>query len=507
VVVLLDIWDDKRANGGRVRGGAAEFRVTPAVMAFQDMDRFSSFVQSHYPRKSAEHDLDRSLAPMKVSGSHEELARLLVVDRLTGMESKRSMSSNSLLGDRLGVGNKPKGKFDAQSGKWYRSLTLSPKVVESVGIKELMEVLNDPAIKFGSQSQTGVVFNILPSEHGMQLSLMCIGETHVEVDRQMQTAMARVKELLSETHNRLQARTLAGLSLFSRGDAATQLGDVQDTCAGITLFGTPADQQKPGDVVIEDNACGMSLFSHAPAAKDRKPRKGLAKPAAPCEFAVKDSCAGMTMFERPEDWKAPEDIFATESQAGMTMFASAAGQQHPPAEDVMLDSMCGMGMFSWKFEGMDEVEISKALSQASTEGSCFGSFAGSQPHLTAVGSMSSVVSALNDDDMFEFMEGFAGFTFFNRTRAPKDAAPEDDLFALESTAGSCFPAHSPLRARARRRAHFIFVLSLITSYLHNTHTGMTMFARRNSIKNMQHEDVSAETCGGMTMFAFEDDSQ
>lgn len=38
---------------------------------------------------------------------------------------------------------------------------------------------------------------------------------------------------------------------------------------------------------------------------------------------------------------------------------------------------------------------------------------------------------------------------------------------------------------------------------------MTMFARRNSnsMKNMQHEDVSAETCGGMTMFAFEDDSQ
>jgi hypothetical protein len=44
---------------------AAELRVTPAVMAFQDMDRFSSFVQSHYLRKSAEHDLDRSLAPMK----------------------------------------------------------------------------------------------------------------------------------------------------------------------------------------------------------------------------------------------------------------------------------------------------------------------------------------------------------------------------------------------------------------------------------------------------------
>jgi hypothetical protein len=438
-------------------------------MAYQDMDRFSSFAQSHYPRKSAEHDLDKSLAPMKGSGSQEELARLLVMDRLTGMESKRSISSNNLLGDRLGVGNKPKGKFDAQSGKWYRSLTLSPQVVEAVGIKELMEVLNDPAIKFGSQSQTGVVFNILPSEHGMQLSLMCIGETHVEVDRQLQTAMARVTELLSEARNRLQARTLAGLSLFSRGDAAAQLGDVQDTCAGITLFGAPADQQKPCNVVMEDNACGMSIFSHAPAAKDRKPRKGLAKPATPCEFAVKDSCAGMTMFERPADWKAPEDICATESQAGMTMFASAVGQQHPPAEDVMLDSMCGMGMFSWKFEGMDEVEISKALSQASTEGSCMGSFVGSQPRLTAVGSMSSVVSALNDDDMFELMEGFAGFTFFNRTRGSKDAAPEDDLFALESTAGWCFPAHSPLRG-ARRRAHLIFVLSLTISHSHDKHT-------------------------------------
>jgi hypothetical protein len=118
---------------------------------------------------------------------------------------------------------------------------------------------------------------------------------------------------------------------------------------------------------------------------------------------------------------------------------------------------------------MDEVEISKALSQASTEGSCMGSFVGSQPRLTAVGSMSSVVSALNDDDMFELMEGFAGFTFFNRTRGSKDAAPEDDLFALESTAGWCFPAHSPLRG-ARRRAHLIFVLSLTISHLHDKHT-------------------------------------
>lgn len=381
---------------------------------------------------------------MAGQGSQEELARLLMMDRLTGMGAKRSMSSSNLLGDRLGVGNKPKGKFDAQSGKWYRSSTLSPQTVQAVGIEELMEVLNEPAIKFDSQSQTGVVFNILPSEAGMQLSMMCIGDTHVDVDQQLQAAMARVAELLAVARSSLQCETLAGLSLFSRGDAATQVGDVQDTCAGMTLFAAPAGQKKPENVVMEDNACGMSLFAPGPAAKDRKPRKGRGESAATCEFAVKDSCAGITMFERPADWKAPEDICAMESQAGLTMFASAAGQHHPPAEDVMLDSACGMGMFSWKLEGMDEVEISKALSEASTA----ASHVGSHPRITPVGSMSSVVSALNDDDVLELMEGFAGFTFFNRTRPPKDAAPEDELVVLESTAGWC--QRPPARALALR---------------------------------------------------------
>jgi hypothetical protein len=33
-----------------------------------------------------------------------------------------------------------------------------------------------------------------------------------------------------------------------------------------------------------------------------------------------------------------------------------------------------------------------------------------------------------------------------------------------------------------------------------------MFSRSNSSKNL-HQDVSAETCGGMTMFAFDDARQ
>ena len=64
-----------RAGGGW-SATAAELPVTPAAMAYQDMDRFSSFAQRDYPRKAAEHDLDKSLAPMKGSGSQEELVRL-----------------------------------------------------------------------------------------------------------------------------------------------------------------------------------------------------------------------------------------------------------------------------------------------------------------------------------------------------------------------------------------------------------------------------------------------
>jgi len=174
------------------------------------------------------------------------------------------------------------------------------------------------------------------------------------------------------------------------------------------------------------------------------------------------------MFEKPAGWTAPKDISATDSQAGMTMFAPDQAFKLP-AEDVSFDTCGGMGMFSWKMEGMDEVEISRALSEASTMGSQVGSLsAKSSFNMTPVGSMSSVVSALNDDDVLELMEGFAGFTFFSR--APKHLAPEDDLIATESSAG------------------------------------LTMFVRSNSRQNML-ADVSAESCMGMSMFQMEGASQ
>ena len=49
-----------------------ELRVTPAPMANQDMDRFSSFAQSHYPRKAAEHVLGKSLAPVGVDQDEDD---------------------------------------------------------------------------------------------------------------------------------------------------------------------------------------------------------------------------------------------------------------------------------------------------------------------------------------------------------------------------------------------------------------------------------------------------
>lgn len=397
----------------------------------------------------------------------DELARLFVMDKLTGMGAK-NLSSGNLLGDRLGMSIKPKGKFDAQSGKWYRSAKVAPHVVQSVGLQDLMEALNEPAIKFDSQSQQGVVFNIVPSDGGggMELSLMCIGDTHVDVDSQLQTALSKVKELLAANESSITADSVAGFSMFQSqsGEPAVQLGDAQDSCSGMTLFAPPADRQQPGDVTIE-NACGMSMFTYAPAAKESKKRgKKLGETA--CEFAVQDSLNGMSLFEKPAGWTAPTNICATNSQAGMTMFAPE-GPVKPPADDVTLDSVCGMGMFSWKMEGMDEVEISRALSQASTRGGQDGSFKSSYK-MTPVGSMSSVVSALNDDDVLELMEGFAGFTFFNR--APNHLVPEDELVAAESSAG------------------------------------MTLFARSNSRQKL-YSDVSAESCMGLSMFSMEDATQ
>jgi len=228
-----------------------------------------------------------------------------MMDKLTAMGLQHNSSTSSLLGAAMFMDSKPKGKFDAQSGKWYRSAKILAEVVNEVGIKELMQAFNDPAIKFNSQSQTGAVFNMVPSDSGLRLSLMCIGDTHVNVDNQIQLALTKVSELLAEARSK------------------------------------------------------------------HSQRNNFAESA--CDFAAKESCAGMTMFEKPAGWLQPEDVVAVHSEAGMTMFAPALdfGAQQP--EDVTFDSACGMGLFSWKsFEGMDEVGISKALSEA-------GTTVGSQP--------------------------------------------------------------------------------------------------------------------------------
>jgi hypothetical protein len=401
-------------------------------------------------RKGVEHQSrDRSIS----ESSQEDLARLFVMDKLTGLS--KSHSGSNLLADRLGMEDtKPMGKFDAQSGKWYRSATLSSRLVREVSVEALMEALSD--VKYDKQTQTGVVFNIIPVEADMEVSLMCIGESHIEVDGQLETALNRVAEALAAARKKLECDTLAGFSLFKSSDADVRASapsaDVQHTCAGITLFSAPSGRPQPQDVSTESLA-GMSLFSYTPGAKERKQTKITsaesastlkAKMACPSheelsgELAA-DSCAGMTMFAPPSQWKQPQ------------------------AQDVVLDSACGMGLFTWNFEGMDEVAISKALSEAPTPTRSTEHGSLSTPRMTPVGSMSSVVSALNDDDVLELLDGFAGFTFFSRAKKADDA--EDELVAVESSAG------------------------------------ITMFSRKLPNGSISCPDVSAEECAGMTMFS------
>ena len=45
--------------------------MTPAAMSYQGMDRFSSFAQCHHPRKSAEQELDKSLAANSLHAEDE----------------------------------------------------------------------------------------------------------------------------------------------------------------------------------------------------------------------------------------------------------------------------------------------------------------------------------------------------------------------------------------------------------------------------------------------------
>ena len=408
---------------------------------------------------------------------------MFVMDKLTGLGS--SSSSGNLLGDRLGLRGKPKGKFDAQSGKWYRSATVSPQAVAAIGIQELLEALD--GIKYNTTAQSGVVFNLVPcAESSMELSLMCIGDTHVDVDHQLQAALSKVAELLTAVRSKPTFDSLAGFSLFKRGDAATELdvGDVH-TCAGMSLFAPPADRPRPENVAA-DGACGMSLFAFAPATKEPK-GKGI-KIGKPAQGVVAQECAGMTLFAPHGDGhkQLPAEDVSLDSCAGMTLFTPHGdGHKQLPAEDVSLDSACGMGLFSWKFEGMSEAEISKALSDASTRGNNtppamtpVGSMKasstpfGSVSSMTKVGSMSSVVSALNDDDVLELVEGFAGFTFFQRAPSALQKQEQDgDLVAVESAAG------------------------------------VTLFAREGSSSNLHQDLVATGSCAGMSLFSMDDTTQ
>lgn len=411
---------------------------------------------------------------------------MFVMDKLTGLGS--SSSSGNLLGDRLGLGGKPKGKFDAQSGKWYRSATVSPQAVAAIGIQELLEALD--GVKYDTTAQSGVVFNLVPcAESSMELSLMCIGDTHVDVDCQLQAALGKVAGLLAAARSKPSFDSLASFSLFKREDASAvqDIGEVQ-TCAGMSLFSPPADRPCPEDVAA-DGACGISLFALAPATKEPK-RKGI-KIGKPAQGVVaQDSCAGITMFASPTGSKgmpSPADLAAQDSCAGMTLFAPRGHgeRKQGQAEDVSLDSACGMGLFSWKFDGMSEVEISKALSDASTRGNNtpptmtpVGSLkatltpVGSLSSMTKVGSMSSVVSALNDNDVLELVEGFAGFTFFQRTPSALQKQENDgELVAVESAGG------------------------------------VTLFAREGSSTDLHQDIVATGSCAGMSLFSMDDTAQ
>ena len=373
--------------------------------------------------RSASHSRLETLFEGSSDGaSSDDMARLFVMDKLTGMGAKSlsgsNLSGSNLLADRLGVGNRPLGKFDAQSGRWYRSATILPQTVREVGVEALMEALSDS--RFNHQSQTGIVFNVVPHEReGMEVSIMCIGDSHVDVDGQLETALARVAELLAS------ARSCAAAG----------------SVAGFTLFNVPADAEA-GKIKPEENV-------HAPAARAGAPTMvkmagGGAAGHGPGELVAQDSVAGMTMFAPPAPAQQASTlaggVAAQDSVAGLTMFASEGGARGgPEAADVTLDSACGMGLFSWNFEGMDEAEISKALSEADTAraASLQPSWSGSVPRMTPVGSMSSVVSALNDDDVLHLIEGCAGFTFFSRGGGASDAPhmPDDELVAAESSAG------------------------------------------------------------------------
>eukprot|EP00293_Proteomonas_sulcata_P015515 CAMPEP_0184311176 /NCGR_PEP_ID=MMETSP1049-20130417/38736_1 /TAXON_ID=77928 /ORGANISM="Proteomonas sulcata, Strain CCMP704" /LENGTH=340 /DNA_ID=CAMNT_0026626275 /DNA_START=234 /DNA_END=1256 /DNA_ORIENTATION=+ len=251
---------------------------------------------------------------MKEEGA-EGLGHLFMMDKLTANSppAGKGMSS-SVLGRIQGTSQlKPSSKFDAQTGKFYRSFRIDASGLERASVGELLTLFaGQPGLDYDAQQHSGVVVSMA----GGEVSVLCVGETHVHCDFLVEEARRRLNTFLT---------------LRAAAQAVEEQIQASEAC-GFTLFHSTEERGVEDDADFEGKAhsmAGFTLFSAGPAHNSTEP---------PTEVATQ--VAGQTLFSSLEQVE-PTELLA-EQCSGLTLFAPLG-----KAKDHMIaDSIAGFTLLS-----------------------------------------------------------------------------------------------------------------------------------------------------------------
>ncbi|EKX40618.1 hypothetical protein GUITHDRAFT_164652, partial [Guillardia theta CCMP2712] len=317
----------------------------------------SSFSASYMPRMDEDDGKKSGLRTRTLSDAdspcmpegQDGLARMYVLDKLTSLGPRPAMNP---LGQKLGAATKPLGKFDPHSGKWFRSFAIDSSVVGELSLQEVVELFSCEHLRYRPEGHTGVVLNLVLNE----FNVMCIGDTHVQVDELYNDAMLKLQERMDK---------MQGGKLPSQ---ACSEGPVMDSVAGISLIRNEGKQSLEDRQVQFNETAGVSLLSAVDQA-DSKPLRATGSIAGMTLFAetvedeesdalnsadvsnliqsVRQKCASFTKYLQSFD-SAVNDETCIES-CGMTLFKMEEDTfvQEPVevAEDLHAVSSCGITLF------------------------------------------------------------------------------------------------------------------------------------------------------------------
>uniref|UniRef100_A0A6T8KJ29 Uncharacterized protein n=1 Tax=Hemiselmis andersenii TaxID=464988 RepID=A0A6T8KJ29_HEMAN len=268
-------------------------------------------------------DSEKSAGPALMRVGDTRFGEVFVRDRLTSDSSLPR--TGSPLANPLSL--PPQSKFDPNTGKFYRSLTVdSARVPPSVSAVELLGLFSaDSELAYSADTHTGTVVSLA----GGAFTFTCVGETHVDSNCMYEKVQERLDSLLLGTEEP-EVESAMGMSLFpSKGHALVEkdVELVAESCAGLSLF-APANPVKTARNVAADSCGGMTMFSwedeeealsgHTTDEEEELEGKQTSVVSS-ISKVIADTCAGFTFFRSAKEQDF-EELTATESAMGLTIY-------------------------------------------------------------------------------------------------------------------------------------------------------------------------------------------